>query len=128
MDARVRPVIVSAPTEVVEAREREDERRCSRRLPKDSLRESHSARLGKRAPLPWSIFLTKPSVRERTDETSRSCRKGRTTVKSSAELEWLLADALVIVNSLETDSGNVPTQRPTARPYARTPADPRKFA
>ena len=29
-----------------------------------------------------------------------------------AELEWLLADALVIVKSLETESGSAATQRP----------------
>jgi hypothetical protein len=39
----------------------------------------------------------------RTDQTSRSCREGKPI--NSAELEWLLADALVIVNSLEMDPG-----------------------
>jgi hypothetical protein len=37
----------------------------------------------------------------RTDHTSRSCREGKSI--NPAELEWLLADALVIVNNLETD-------------------------
>jgi hypothetical protein len=37
----------------------------------------------------------------RTDQTSRSCHEGKPI--NSAELEWLLADALVIVNSLEMD-------------------------
>jgi len=37
----------------------------------------------------------------RTDKTSRSCREGRQI--NAAQLEWLLADALVIVNNLETD-------------------------
>jgi hypothetical protein len=38
----------------------------------------------------------------RTDKTSRSCREGRPI--NPEELEWLLADALVIVKSLETDA------------------------
>jgi hypothetical protein len=39
----------------------------------------------------------------RTDETLRSCREGKAI--QPAELEWLLADALVIVNNLETETG-----------------------
>jgi hypothetical protein len=46
-------------------------------------------------------FLDEAFVR--TDETSRSCREGKAI--QPAELEWLLADALVIVKNLETDSG-----------------------
>jgi len=43
----------------------------------------------------------------RTDETSRSCREGRPI--NPEELEWLLADALVIVTSLETDTEAQPS-------------------
>jgi len=39
----------------------------------------------------------------RTDRTSSNCRSGKAV--NSTELEWLLADALVIVNSLEADAG-----------------------
>jgi hypothetical protein len=38
----------------------------------------------------------------RTDKTSRSCREGRPI--NPEEREWLLADALVIVKSLEMDT------------------------
>jgi hypothetical protein len=38
----------------------------------------------------------------RTDQTSRSCREGKPI--QPTELEWLLADALVIVKNLETDA------------------------
>jgi hypothetical protein len=39
----------------------------------------------------------------RTDQTSGRCREGQPI--QPTELEWLLADALVIVKSLEADSG-----------------------
>jgi len=39
----------------------------------------------------------------RTDETSINCRSGKTV--NSVELEWMLADALVVVNSLDPDAG-----------------------
>jgi hypothetical protein len=45
-------------------------------------------------------FLDEAFVR--TDETSRNCREGRRI--NPEELEWLLADALIIVTSLETDT------------------------